>query len=202
MIEKVLEDENQQRCCSNVADRSSTMPGEEPQKTSIKSKMSANSPKLRRQKSDQRFSEVEGVVVPSDQAYLDMSLHAGARFSCRNLPVSSDWEELTTVNTTSRKIIYKESRQACYAVTHTVYYNGEPIWRIQTECKYDIKGTSGQSASCTLMKSRGIIRVKILHKGKTCLGQGRNCTEIRNYDLIGMIIESGEARRRELSCLE
>jgi hypothetical protein len=136
--------------------------------------------------------QVHGDVIPSDQAYVDMTLDKGD-----SLPPGSCWVDFLTLESLADKIC-NEDKSFCYVSTHTVKYNDEAIWRVETRSNCNGKGTWGQSSSCVMNKSKGTLRFKLTHKGRKNLGQGWNSRETREYDLTDMIRESGEAREREM----
>jgi hypothetical protein len=138
-------------------------------------------------------------IIPSDQAYVDMILDQGASL------VGDEelrWEDLVEVDTSSLKIRSSDNKEICLVVTHIVKYKDEPIWKLETKSSYGVSGSSGESAFCTFIKSRGVVRAKIIHKRRTCLGEGRNSTECRNHCILSMISESGVARQQEINCQE
>ena len=135
-----------------------------------------------------QYGDIDGEIFPSDQAYVDMILEHGS---------SSSWVDFLTIESLSdRKSI--SDREFCHICTHTIKYNGEPVWKLETRSSCDGKGTWGQSSSCALNKSKGVFRVKFVHKGRQNLGQGWNSRETREYNLVDMIRESGEARAKEM----
>jgi hypothetical protein len=136
--------------------------------------------------------EVDGEIIPSDQAYVDMILDHGS-----SLPRGSSWVDFLTLESLADKVTVGD-KQFCYVSTHTINYNGEPVWRLETRSSCDGKGTWGQSSSCTFNKGKEVLRVKIIHKGRKNLGQGWNSRETREYSLVDMIRESGEARQKEM----
>jgi hypothetical protein len=136
--------------------------------------------------------QVYGDVVPSDQAYVDMTLDKGD-----SLPPGSSWTDFLALDSLAYKIS-NEDMSFCYVSTHAVKYNGETIWRVETRSNFNGKGTWGQSSSCVMNISKGTLRFKLIHKGRKNLGQGWNSSETREYSLANMIKKSGEAREREM----
>jgi hypothetical protein len=137
-------------------------------------------------------SQVDGEIIPSDQAYVDMVLDHGD-----TLPPGSFWADFVTLESLSNKTS-NQDKSLSYVNINTIMYNGEPIWRLETQHSCNGKGTWGQSSSCTLMRVKGALRVKVIHKGRTNLGRGWNSRETREYNLTNMIKDSGEAREREV----
>jgi hypothetical protein len=138
------------------------------------------------------LGEIDGVIVPSDQAYTDMILDNGS-----TLPQGTGWSDFVTVESFSDKFCHDRSAFR-YVNSHTIKYNGEPIWKLETEHTCNTTGTRGQSSSCIYMKAKGILRVKITHKGRNNVGNGWNSRETREYQVADIIKESGEARGRAL----
>lgn len=138
--------------------------------------------------------EIDGEIVPSDQAYADMILDNGL-----TLPEGVVWADFITVESISDKFGDNMRGAFRYVNAHTIKYNGEPIWKLATEHSCNTNGTRGQSSSCILMKAKGILRVKIIHKGRNNVGSGWNSRETREYRVEDIIKKSGEARGRELS---
>ena len=139
---------------------------------------------------------VEGKIVPSDQAFIDMVLEKG-----ESLPEGSQWIDFVTIESLTDKASDDANHSFAFIFTHTLRYNGEAIWTLETRSNCDGKGTWGQSSTCTLHRIRdGVLRVKIVHKGRTDLGDGWNTRENREYSLPDIIRQSGEARQAELMC--
>lgn len=137
-------------------------------------------------------SQVDGEIIASDQAYVDMVLDHGD-----TLPPGSFWADFVTLESLRNKTS-NQDKVLSYVNINTIMYNGEPIWRLKTQHGCNGEGTWGQSSSCTLMRFKGALRVKLIHKGRTNLGRGWNTRETREYNLTKMIKESGEAREREV----
>jgi len=137
--------------------------------------------------------DVEGDIVPSDQAYVDMILEKGS-----SLRPGSALADFVTMDSKTEKVPMDSVQSLSFLNSHTVAYRGEPIWKLETKSTCDMRGTAGQSSSCVLNKHRARLRVKITHKGRMNLGEGWNTREIREYKLEDMVKQSGEAREREL----
>jgi hypothetical protein len=137
-------------------------------------------------------TEVDGVIVPSDQAYTDMVLDNGS-----TLPAGTVWADYVQVESFSDKFC-DDLNAVRYVNTHTIKYNGEALWKLVTEHSCNASGNRGQSSSCILMKAKGILRVKISHKGRNNKGSGWNSRETREYQVADIIKASGEARGRDL----
>jgi hypothetical protein len=131
--------------------------------------------------------DIDGETVPSDNAYVDMILE-------------ERYDALDYVTLVSETIKTTERGGQVFAHTtfHTVQYNGESIWKLETRRCFDVSGTWGQTSNCTVQKDQGILRVKLVHKGRKNMGQGWNSRETREYDLLDMIKESGEARKEDV----
>jgi hypothetical protein len=145
-----------------------------------------------RWKETQCPQQVYGNVIPSDQAYVDMTLDKG-----ESLPPGSSWVDFMTLESLADKIC-NEDKSFCYVSTHTVKFNDEAIWRVETRSNCNVKGTWGQSSSCIKCRVKGTLRFKLIHKGRKISGQGWNSRETREYNLTDMIRESGKARQREM----
>lgn len=81
---------------------------------------------------------------------------------------------------------------------HTLQYNGESIWKLETRRCFDVSGTWGQTSTCSLLREKGVLRLKLTHKGRKNMGQGWHSRETREYDLLEMIKESGLARCEDM----
>jgi hypothetical protein len=139
--------------------------------------------------------QLDGKIVPSDQAFSDMILEDG-----RTLPEGSVWADFIAVESLTDKVSDESHSSFSYVYTHTMRYNGETIWILETRSNCDKRGTWGQSSTCTLSHRDGLIRVNINYKGRRSLGQGWNTREKRELKLADLIRQSGEARQKELMC--
>jgi hypothetical protein len=131
--------------------------------------------------------DIDGETVPSDNAYVDMLLEE-----------RHDALDYVTLVTETTKTTERGGKVFTHTSVHTVQYNGESIWKLETRRCFDVSGTWGQTSNCTLQKDKGILRVKLFHKGRKNMGQGWNSRETREYDLLDMIKESGKARKEDV----
>jgi hypothetical protein len=115
--------------------------------------------------------EIDGVIVPSGQAYTDMILDNGS-----TLPEGTIWSDFVTVESFTDRFCDGVG-MVLYVNTRTIKYDGEPIWKLETEHTYNTSGTRGQSSSCILIKFKGILRVKIIHQGRNNIGSEWNSRE-------------------------
>lgn len=139
-----------------------------------------------------QLDHIDGEVVASDQAYTDMILDQGA-----SLPSGTTWSDFIRLDSLVDKSEVPLSPDIQYTNTHTLTYQGEVVWKLRTDhfCCYE--GTWGQSSSCVLMKSKGLLRLKIIHKGRKNCGKGWNSMETREYRLEDFVKKSGEARSND-----
>jgi hypothetical protein len=144
---------------------------------------------------DEDSTQLDGKIVPSDQAFSDMILDDG-----QALPAGSVWADFITVESLTDKVSEDSLNFFSYVYTHTMRYNGEVIWTMETRSNCDSKGTWGQSSSCIISHREGLLRLKIIHKGRRNLGEGWNTREKRVLKLADLIRQSGEARQEELMC--
>lgn len=140
-----------------------------------------------------QLEHVDGEVVPSDQAYADTILDT----EC-DLLAGTTWANYIEIQsfTDKSEVIVDDTVQ--YTNTHNVLYQGEKVWTLVTNhfcCK---EGLWGQSSSCIYMRAKGVLRVKIVHKGRKASGDGWNSIETREYRVEDIIKKSGEARGRAL----
>ena len=141
-------------------------------------------------------THLDGKIVPSDQAFSDMILDEG-----QALPKGSAWADFILVESLTDKVSNDSLNTSfSYVYTHTMRYNGEVIWIMETRSNCDKRGTSGESSSCSMSHREGLLRVNITHKGRQNLGQGWNTREKRELKLEDLIRQSGEARQKELMC--
>jgi hypothetical protein len=144
---------------------------------------------------DEDNNELNGEIVPSDQAFSDMILEDG-----QALPEGSVWADFIAVESLTDKVSNDALASFSYIFTHTMRYNGEVIWVLKTTSNCDKQGTWGQSSTCTIRRREGNMRVNITHKGRRNLGEGWNTREKREFKLVDLIRQSGEARQKELMC--
>jgi hypothetical protein len=131
--------------------------------------------------------DIDGETIPSDNAYVDILLDE-----------RRDTLDYVTLVSETIKTTERGGKVFAHTTFHTVQYNGESIWKLETRRCFDVSGTWGQTSNCILQKEKGILRVKLAHKGRKNMGQGWNSRETREYDLLDMIKESGEARKEDL----
>mmetsp|Transcript_4747 Transcript_4747/g.7401 ORF Transcript_4747/g.7401 Transcript_4747/m.7401 type:complete len:150 (-) Transcript_4747:626-1075(-) len=139
----------------------------------------------------QRVATIDSSILPSDQAYIDAIIDHGAKVSP---------SRLCCLESLSDKVSKMGNNGEEFGVvcTHKLYYRGEIIWLLQTRSSFNRRASWGHGSSCRINKKKGILRVRLVHKGRDSLGNGHNFIESREYILAEMIRRSGQARANEV----
>lgn len=145
-------------------------------------------------KQSQVAAEADFQIMPADEAFIDAVLDSG-------LPEDgASWSEIVSIRSAQHRTqgSCKQSARGIRYI-HTLFYKGQPMWKMETTSCYDPFGTWGQSSSCIL--SNGKLTINLMHKGRRSSGDGWNTKEKRVYSLSTIIEESGRLRSLQMEHL-
>jgi hypothetical protein len=125
----------------------------------------------------------DGAIEPSDQAYVDVFL------SCSNEEVDLNHVSIHS----SQDQSYSETQGDCTSTFyHGLHYKGEVVWRIEV-CSNSSHDPSGDYTSTCSMLEKGRLEIKIERKGREWMGDKRNFSRKRRYDISSLVRGSAVA---------